>query len=456
MLFPEDKNFTGANPAEGGDFKRLEVPYQYRSDKFHFKTKDFKQFAHIYATRLDEMVRLMKAKVQQKWGSKYPIKQLADLKEDNPEQCVLIGTLFKHQELKPSILREISEENQLAPQPPRSHYADDADILILEDALQRIRLFGKLDVHTVVTGVVCAVRGYEDGDGRFHVEEYLFYESGPQKPLKTLESSPLIVLISGLNQSSANDMSLPMELLQQWLFGNLEGFGHGRDWEASSVVRVIIAGNSIKASSKPKSSLHNRPANDSTDLVNAVKSVDSFVHNLAQSVNVDLMPGEFDPSNHMLPQQPMHQCMFPRAIPFKSFRGVPNPYAFEMAGRTIVGTSGQNVHDISRYSKIENPLEALESTLVWSHMAPTAPDTLPCYPYYQQDPFIISECPHVYFAGNVVEFGSKLWEGPDGQRTRLVCVPSFAETHTVAVVNLRTLDCQPVCFAVNEFDDGEE
>lgn len=72
---------------------------------------------------------------------------------------MLIGTLFKHQELKPSILREISEENQLAPQPPRSHYTDDADILILEDALQRIRLFGKLDVHSVVTGVVCAVRG---------------------------------------------------------------------------------------------------------------------------------------------------------------------------------------------------------------------------------------------------------------------------------------------------------
>uniref|UniRef100_A0A8D8GXB3 DNA polymerase delta subunit 2 n=1 Tax=Culex pipiens TaxID=7175 RepID=A0A8D8GXB3_CULPI len=271
MLFPEDKNFIGAKP-EGGEFKRLQVPYQYRSDKFHFKTKDFKQFAHIYATRLEEMVRLMKVRVEQKWGSKYPVKQLADLKEDNPEQCVLIGTLFKHQELKPSILKEISEENQLAPQPPRSHYTDDADILILEDALQRIRLFGKLYVHSVVTGVVCAVRGYEDGDGRFHVEEYLFYEAGPQKPLKSLECSPLIVLISGLNQSSPNDMSLSMELLQQWLFGNLEGFGQSRDWEASSVVRVIIAGNSIKASSKPKSSLHNRPANDSTDLLNEVKS----------------------------------------------------------------------------------------------------------------------------------------------------------------------------------------
>jgi len=24
------------------------------------------------------------------------------------------------------------------------------------------------------------------------------------------------------------------------------------------------------------------------------------------------MPGEFDPSNHMMPQQPLHYCMFPQ------------------------------------------------------------------------------------------------------------------------------------------------
>lgn len=84
---------------------------------------------------------------------------MADLREDNPEKCVLIGTLFKHQPLKPSILREISEETQLTPQPARDNYVDDSDKLILEDELQRIRLLGKIDVHTIVTGVVCAVLG---------------------------------------------------------------------------------------------------------------------------------------------------------------------------------------------------------------------------------------------------------------------------------------------------------
>lgn len=454
MLFLDDKHFTAPHSDE--DFKRLDVPYTNRSDKFHFQSKDFtKQFSHIYASRLDEMVSLIKERIKHKWGGKHKIKQLAELKEDNPEQCIIIGTLFKHQELKPSILREISEENQLVPQPPRSHYTDDADILILEDALQRIRLMGKIDVHSVVTGVVCAVLGYEDGDGRFRVEDYLFYESGPQKPLKSLECSPLLVLISGLNMGSPNDFSMSMELLQQWIFGNLEGFGKSPDWEAASVVRVIIAGNSVKASVKPKNNLHGRPTIESTDILNAVKAVDTFVHNLAQSVSVDLMPGEFDPANHMLPQQPMHQCMFPKAVTFTSFRGVSNPYACEISGRYILGTSGQNVHDVARFSKIEDPLEALKSTLMWSHIAPTAPDTLPCYPYYQKDPFVISECPHVYFAGNTGEFRTALWEGSIGQRTRLICVPSFTETYSIAVVNLRTLDCQQICFKVNEYDTEE-
>lgn len=34
-----------------------------------------------------------------------------------------------------------------------------------------------------------------------------------------------------------------------------------------------------------------------------------------------------------------------------------------------------------------------------------------CYPYYQEDPFIISEYPDIYFAGNQPHFQSKLYEG---------------------------------------------
>lgn len=84
---------------------------------------------------------------------------MADLREDNPEKCIIVGTTYVHQQLKPSILKEISEETQLAPQPIRKNFSDDSDVLILEDEVQRIQLLGNFQVHNFVTGVVCAVLG---------------------------------------------------------------------------------------------------------------------------------------------------------------------------------------------------------------------------------------------------------------------------------------------------------
>lgn len=92
-------------------------------------------------------------------GDEYQIKMMADLREDSPEKSVIIGTTFVHQKLKPSILREISEETQLAPQPIRQNFADESDTLILEDEVQRIQLLGDFPVSKYVTGIVMAVLG---------------------------------------------------------------------------------------------------------------------------------------------------------------------------------------------------------------------------------------------------------------------------------------------------------
>lgn len=53
----------------------------------------------------------------------------------------------------------------------------------------------------------------------------------------------------------------------------------------------------------------------------------------------------------------------------------------------------------------------LEATLQWRHIAPTAPDTLTCYPFTDDDPFIVTDCPHVYFVGNQPEYATKLMTG---------------------------------------------
>ena len=53
-------------------------------------------------------------------------------------------------------------------------------------------------------------------------------------------------------------------------------------------------------------------------------------------------------------------------------------------------------------------MDALESTLRWSHLAPTCPDTLGCFPYRNEDPFVVEErTPHVAFAANQDSFGQR-------------------------------------------------
>lgn len=249
---------------------------------------------------------------------------------------------------------------------------------------------------------------------------------------------------------------MSLELLQQWVYGNLDSMNGTNDLDAANIVRIIVAGNSVRSSLEVRQRSNQMRQPESTTTLKSVTAVDDIISNWIRSVNVDVMSGEFDPSNFMLPQQPMHHCMFPKCADNCNFRGVTNPYECRLSDRQIIGTSGQNVDDIMRFSRITDPIEALRSCLVWSHITPTSPDTLPCFPYYERDPFVLSECPHVLFAGNSDEFKTDMHIGTQGQRTRLVCVPSFSQTRSVAVVNLRTLDCKLLNFHVAEFDDIEE
>lgn len=96
--------------------------------------------------------------------------KLADLEDFEGETCVIIGTLYKHQQWKPSILQELSEEHQLSLPASRSDYCSEKDQVFLEDEMLRIKLVGKLvDLESIVTGVVCAVLGSEEKDGTFQV-----------------------------------------------------------------------------------------------------------------------------------------------------------------------------------------------------------------------------------------------------------------------------------------------
>lgn len=71
MIF---SNETHTNRSED-EFKRLSVKYEDLSKRFQFQTKNdySKQYAHIYAARLNEMRDLLTQRATDKWGTLFLI-----------------------------------------------------------------------------------------------------------------------------------------------------------------------------------------------------------------------------------------------------------------------------------------------------------------------------------------------------------------------------------------------
>lgn len=61
----------------------------------------------------------------------------------------------------------------------------------------------------------------------------------------------------------------------------------------------------------------------------------------------------------------------------------------------FVGTSGQPVTDVSHYTDFEAPIDILKAMMEWRHVAPTCPDSVASFPFFETDPFVLESCPKV-------------------------------------------------------------
>ena len=91
--------------------------------------------------------------------------------------------------------------------------------------------------------------------------------------------------------------------------------------------------------------------------LNALKTLDILFTQLAASLDIHVLPGDSDPSNFTLPQQPLHHCLLPSAATYSSFAPLSNPARTSFGGLKFRGSAGQNVEDMLRSTQGLSRLE---------------------------------------------------------------------------------------------------
>ena len=308
--------------------------YVERDDRFSLERKIYGQYFQLYYQRLMLLLPRLKEAVAAKWPGSAPHIKVLDLKEG--EECVIMGTLYKDMKLKPSILDDYVKEAGLGgtSEVKSTKFVSDDDSLVLEDEGARVRLVGPAaKPPEFVTGVVLAAKGRVIANGEFEADEICFPAPAPQTPIaKSSAPGPgtYVAIVSGLRvgDAAASDPKL-LDLMLDYLTGNLGGAAEQS--AAASVARVVVAGGALPAAEVPATSLDPR---QQAAAARPLRDLDVFLTTLAAAVPTCVMPGEGDPTNQALPQQPLHPCMFPEAARYApaTFSAATNPHDFATGG----------------------------------------------------------------------------------------------------------------------------
>jgi DNA polymerase delta subunit 2 len=382
-----------------------------------------RQYSHVYDQRLAMLKpRCWEALKDETATRVNRILELANLPDDT--RSMVVGTVVK----------EAGDPKQDVIHPDTKCRASDQ--VYLEDDSGRVALDVEFP-YQYCTGIVLGAVGIVDHTGTLKVDRIACPHSAA--PPALTESSPeeatdedsCVLLISNMQCGGSNVSSLQREMVLSYINGHFTS-------DAKKVARVIVAGGGPSSKNPLEGS----------------KEFDKWTNHLLKSgVPVDVLPGSNDPTTASWPQRPLHSSLFPKSSKSNIFSRSPNPYAAQHGARLVMGTDGENIADLRKSilqqqdddagaSTLVSDLHALNKTLDWAHMCPTGPDSVPTIPHADMDPMVLSQTPHVYFSGSATKFDSALVN----DQTRLVCVPSFAETGEVVLVNLKSLDVELLRF----------
>ncbi|KAK5013579.1 DNA polymerase delta small subunit Cdc1 [Cryomyces antarcticus] len=455
-----------------------------KGDQKHYQ----QQYADMYFARLAQLKSAVEQIAADAWegfeiagDSVSRVERVLDVRQG--QLCWVVGTIYMEMPLKPNILDDISKDHWISAPPPRQKFLspNNLDQIMLEDESGRLHLTGSfISSCMLVTGCIVAVMGTENSDGDFEVLDVKLPDLprqperwerdegaaalGGKKVMQERAKTGKIAIVSGLGISAEAGGMLSLEMLMEYLLGET---GSGAEQaDAASISRLIIAGNSLAAASPiptreemaGKHAAHKKYGYDSSAYNAApIEHLDTFLATLLPSLPVTILPGASDPSGVALPQQPIHAAMFPHSRAYAAapdsaapgwFDSATNPWEGDVDGWRVLGTGGQPVDDVFKYVEGEDRLEMMEAMLRWRLSAPTAPDTLWCYPFQDGDPFVVADCPHVFLVGNQPAFATAVIDGPLGQRVRLIAVPKFSDAGEVVLLDVETLRVEIVRFEV--------
>ena len=143
-----------------------------------------------------------------------------------------------------------------------------------------------------------------------------------------------VALVSGLEIGSKSSNQLSVQLLTDFLTGQLGSFEDQQ--EAAQIGHVIFVGNNLSDEIEVKDPQKNQKFRGMSDQYVAstefLRQLDDIFFELSTHMTVDVMPGEKDPANYTIPQNPLFRAMFSRSATLGSFCTVSNPQSFLVEG----------------------------------------------------------------------------------------------------------------------------
>lgn len=491
-----NRNISTSPSTESKIRSTVEYPTAYdKHDEFFLNIDDRKynsQFYSMYQYRLSTLKSRVDENALNKWGNNTKkvdgqkiIHKEKILDISSGQLCWVSGTIFSDMNNKLNILQDVEKgTDDVLPKIPDSYTnGNELPVVMLEDESGRAILNNDefLKKNILVTGCIIAILGIEIQAGIFEIMDVVYPTLSPQKSL-ILPSPPSqtnstygnkIAFISGLGIESEVNYDLKIELLKQYLSGELGGTID--QTKSTKISELIIVGNSVASIKEIDNSLQddefvttNNYGSKNISKFNSesVQELNKLITDLLPTIPISLMPGNTDPAEICLPQQTLHPSLFQNNKQYfggPSFKKLTNPSWIEVNNIRMLGTSGQNIEDFLRYlpsDLVEEEgiiLKLMESNIKWQNIIPTAPDTLYCYPYENYDPFILNnETPNVYFVGNQDKFETKTIElerdhheeAKENIRVKLLSIPKFSKTGEIVLMDLDTLETEVIKISI--------